>query len=118
MQTKGAEETRNFKATPNRREHIRFAHDFLSRLSKPGTNVPIRGVTENLSQGGAFIRMRDSRSFQTNERAVVTIFLPPTFSGQNETIGLQGAAVITRVDHANGGIGLRFIKSFKQFDRI
>lgn len=91
---------------------------FRTELSRRSAAPPIEGVAENLSQGGAFIKTTDWRSFQTNERTLITIFIGPEFSGQDATIGLQGEAVISRVDPENEGIAVRFTKSFKQFEPI
>jgi hypothetical protein len=45
-------------------------------------------------------------------------FLPPDFTGQNKTIGLQGDAVITRIDRENEGIAVEFIKTFRELEPI
>jgi hypothetical protein len=71
-----------------------------------------------LSQKGAFIRTKHYRSFQTGEPGEFTFFLPPDFTGQEKIVGLQGDAVITRIDQDNEGIGVEFIKSLKQFERV
>ena len=101
----------------NRRQHKRLSFHFATILNTPRFELAIDGVTENLSQGGAFIRTGDWRTFQIDESAVVTLFLPPTFSGQDETIGLQGMAVVRRIDQEKEGVAVQFTKSFKQFAR-
>jgi len=48
----------------------------------------------------------------------LTFFLPPDFTGQRKIIGLQGDAVITRIDQENKGIAVEFIKALREFERI
>jgi hypothetical protein len=102
----------------DRRKHIRVFHYFRAKLAKSGLPDGVEGQTENLSQGGAFVRTSAWRSFQTNDRAVLTLFLPPAFSGQDATIGLRGAAIVTRTDEEKEGVALQFVRSFRQFERI
>jgi hypothetical protein len=83
-----------------------------------GVDLSLEGTSVDLSQGGAFIQVDDWQSFQVHDQAVVTFFLPPEYTGQNTTVTLQGGAVIRRVDQEKGGIGLEFIKNFRQFDRV
>jgi hypothetical protein len=102
----------------DRRKHARVTHCFRAKLAKTGLPDGVEGETENLSQGGAFVRTSDWRSFQVNDRAVLTLFLPPAFSGQDATIGLRGAAIVTRTDEEKEGVALQFVRSFRQFERI
>ena len=83
-----------------------------------GLNVRVEGITENLSQGGAFIKTGKWPNFQINDKAVVAFFLPPNFTGLAETVGLHGTATVTRTDKENKGIGLRFIRNFRHFEWI
>jgi len=101
----------------NRRQHKRLSFHFATILNTPRFELPIEGVTQNLSQGGALIKTGDWRTFQIDESAIVTLFLPPTFSGQDETIGLQGMAVVRRIDQEKEGVAVQFTESFKQFAR-
>lgn len=103
---------------PNRREHIRKVHHFQSSLFKLGLYSPAAGMTENLSPGGAFINTRDWHAFQARDQVVVTLFIPPSFSGQERTISLQGAATVARVDQKNKGIAVQFETTLKQFERV
>ena len=105
-------------AARDKRKDIRVTQYLRAKLAKADLPNGIEGETENLSQGGAFVRTSDWGSFQVNERTVVTLFLPPAFSGQKATIGLQGAAIITRIDEENEGVALEFVRSFRQFERI
>ena len=63
------------------------------------------------------MRTEDWSSFQVNDEAIVICFLPPDFSGQDEFIGLQGEAIIRRLDPANKCVAVEFVKSFRQFER-
>jgi hypothetical protein len=81
-------------------------------------NFFVQGVTANLSQYGAFVRIQPHFSFRPGTSITVTVFLPPDFTGQDEAIRLQGEAVIARVDEANKGIALQFRKALRQFERV
>ncbi len=100
------------------RKNIRVRRNFPVRLFMEDLNLFIEGITTNLSQGGAFIKSKNRHSCQAGALAVLTFFLPPDFTGQNETIGLQGDAVITRIDQENKGIAVEFIKTFREFERM
>lgn len=102
----------------NRREYVRKAHHFQSSLFKLGLYSPAAGMTENLSPGGALIKTSDWRAFQARDQVVVTLFIPPSFSGQERTISLQGAATVIRVDQKREGIAVQFEKTLKQFERV
>lgn len=92
--------------------------NFPVRLFMEDLNLFIEGITTNLSQGGAFIKSNNRHSCQAGALVVLTFFLPPDLNGHNETIGLQGDAVITRIDQENEGIAVEFTKAFKEFERI
>jgi hypothetical protein len=104
--------------TLDKRKHFRIKRFFRAKLSKAGTSHSIEGRTENVSQGGAFIKTKDWHSLKPNDKTTITVFLPPLFTGQDGTIGLQGPAVINRVDEENEGVAVEFLQNFKQFDRI
>ncbi len=112
------EQRETLRKISDRRTHIRLSHQFTAKLSKIGLKVPIAGTTHNVSQGGAFIETESWRHVQEGDRALVTFFLPPDFSGQDKTIGLQGTAVIARVDKKNQGLGIRFAKGFKHLEPV
>jgi hypothetical protein len=76
------------------------------------------GFTKNISQGGAFIRTKDWKAFQKNDQALVTLYLPSYFTGQDVTMRLLGTAIIKRIDQQNEGLGLQFNKRLRQFERI
>ena len=99
----------------DRREHDRLEVQFRTLISLKGSNSSAVGVAENLSQRGAFVKTENWSSFRINEKAGVAFFLPPSFSKLDEVAGLEGTAVITRIDQVHGGIGLRFTKEFKDF---
>ena len=101
-----------------KRKHIRLKRHFKARLSKDGMSRPIEGNTENVSQGGAYIKTKDWHSFKPDDKSTITLYLPPIFSGQEGTIGLQGSAIVTRVDENDEGVAVQFLQNFKQFERI
>lgn len=104
--------------TFDQRKSPRIRQNFRVKFFRQGVDYTLEGMTVNLSQKGAFIRTKDYRSFQTGEPGEFTFFLPPDFTGQDKIVGLQGNAVITRIDQDNEGIGVEFIKSLKQFERV
>ena len=105
--------------TSDRRKSTRLQYQFPAMLmSHLGAGFPIEGAAINVSQRGAFIKTKRWESFRLQDRAVVTFFIPPDFSGQSKVIGLQGDAVITRVDGEQEGIAVEFLRYLKQFQPI
>ena len=104
--------------TRDKRKHIRLQKHFRAKLSKEGAPDSIEGNTENVSQGGAFIKTKDWQSFKPNDKTTITVFLPPFFTGQDGTIGLQGSGIISRIDEENEGVAVEFLENFKHFERI
>jgi len=104
--------------TSDKRKQVRIKQHFKAKLSKEGMASSLEGITATVSQGGAFIKTKDWNSLQTNDKTVITVYLPPVFTGQDVTIGLQGSAVISRIDEDNEGVAVEFLKNFKQFERI
>ena len=100
------------------RRHPRLSNSFRAKLSKAGLCSQIRGVTTNVSQGGAFIRTKYWNAFQLHDQINVTLFIPPSFSGQERTIGLQGRAAVIRLAEDDDGVAVRFASLFRQFERV
>ena len=101
-----------------RRKHKRKVHHFESSLFKLELYSAASGGTANVSPGGAFIQTKDWRAFQPQDQVVVTLLIPPSFSGQDNTISLQGAAVVTRVDQKNQGVAVQFSNNLEQLELI
>lgn len=102
----------------DQRKNPRIRQGFKVKFLKQGLDLTLEGITADLSQKGAFVKTRHWRSFQAGDPAVFTFFLPPDFTGQSKMVGLQGSAIISRVDQENEGLGIEFIKSLKQFDPV
>jgi hypothetical protein len=102
----------------DRRAHLRVRANFGAAILKSGCLRAAKGVTQNISQGGAFIQTEDWQAFSVEDRATVTIMLPAGFSGQDVPIGLEGMAIVSRVDPQHGGVGLRFERHFKFLERV
>ncbi len=115
-----AEETRRkeLKEIRHNREYMRCTGHFPAKLSKAKTTFSIEGVTENISQVGTFIKTKDWRTFKPDDQVSVAISLPSVFSEQYASVEMQGPGIITRVDEENEGVGIQFIRSFKQFKRL
>jgi c-di-GMP-binding flagellar brake protein YcgR len=101
-----------------RRRYVRINRQFVTQIFTPRSDCKTQGVTENISQGGAYIKVEDWRVFQTGDQTVITFFLPPGFTDRGKTIGLRGEAVVKRVDQQNEGIALEFSRDFQEFEKF
>jgi hypothetical protein len=104
--------------SPDHRKYPRLNQEFEVHIYKHGLDLALDGTSVNISQGGAFIKTRDCQNFQVHDMAVVAFLLPPRFTGQDKTIGLQGGAVVSRIDQQKQGIGVEFVRHFRLFDLI
>ncbi|MBW1980301.1 MAG: FHA domain-containing protein [Deltaproteobacteria bacterium] len=112
-------ETANMMNGTDRRKERRLGRQFPLLLHcVDSTDLVIEGMSENLSQGGAFIKTSQYRSCEVGKPVVITFLLPPDFTGQERTIGLQGRGTIVRIDEEHGGFGVRFDKNFRQFEQV
>ena len=101
--------------TLERRKHLRTLNHFKTKIRLPRTSEEIDGVTQNLSQGGAFVESSSRLAFRKNEEAEMQLFLPPEFTGQRNTLTLSGPAVIKRIEKDNKGVAVEFLKELKTF---
>jgi len=99
------------------REHARCSGYFVAELAKAGMTEPISGVTENIGQSGAFIKVREWRSFRVSEEVSVAIFLPSVFSDESTTVRMEGRGFVARVDEEHEGVAVDFSTCFRQFKR-
>jgi hypothetical protein len=99
------------------REHARCSGYFVAELAKAGSTEPVSGVTENIGQSGAFIKLREWRSFRVNEEVSVAIFLPSVFSDESATVRMEGRGFVARVDEEQEGVAVEFSTCFRQFKR-
>lgn len=100
------------------RRHTRLRKCFQVKLHQkvPSVlDVLLEGTTVDLSQGGAFIKTEDWGFFKPDESMNLTFLLPPDFTGQDTTIGLQGSAIVRRVDRLREGIAVEFSNELRQF---
>lgn len=81
----------------------------------PHTSEEIDGVTQNLSQGGAFIESPSWPVIHLDQQAEMIIFLPPEFTGQRDTLTLTGPAVIKRIVAHKKGVAVEFLRELKTF---
>lgn len=100
------------------RKHLRIQRQFSVSLHNQDLNLQVQGVTSNLSQHGALIRVESHHPFQLGTPTVVTLVLPPEFTGHNKFIRLQGEAAISRIDVASKGIAVEFSNALRQFERV
>jgi hypothetical protein len=101
----------------DRRRNVRLSRRFSVRFCKVGLYFPVEGVTENIGPYGALIKLNDLHAFQIRDQIILTLFIPPSFSGQETTIRLQGSAQIIRLVGDNEGVAVKFTGSLKQFER-
>ena len=112
---------REIMAIRDQRRHPRLKKNFQVTLHKrvPGNqDLLLQGNTLDLSQGGAFIKTEGWHLLDSGELTELTVFLPPDFTGVDTPIRLQGDGIITRIDREKESIAVKFIKTFKEFDRI
>ena len=103
---------------PDRRKYPRLRQHFEVRIFKSGVNYSLEGRSTNVSQGGAFVKVKNWRSFWVYEQTIIAFSLPPEYTGQGNTIFLQGEAIVTRIDKKNGGIAITFTRNFRQFEPV
>ena len=104
--------------TPDNRKYPRLKQKFEVQIYSQGLNLALDGTSINISQGGAFIKTGTWQSFRIHDMAVLAFFLPPRFTGQDKIIGLQGDAIVSRIDNNHQGIGVEFIRDFRLFELI
>ena len=101
-----------------RRKHVRIQRQFEARLFNTKVRHETEGLTENISQGGVYVKTRDWRSFQSGDQATVTLFLPPSFTDKDKIFGLRGDAIVRRVDELNEGVALEFSRDLQEFEKV
>ncbi len=102
----------------DRRKYPRLSQSFHVQVLKKELDLSLQGISVDISQEGAFIKIKNWQSFKVRDHAVVAFCLPPKFTGHDKTIGLQGGAVVARIDKKYKGIAVKFIKKLKQFKPI
>jgi hypothetical protein len=105
-------------STQRRGKRVRISPYLVTEIFNPRSDHATQGVTQSVSQEEASIKTRDWLAFRVDDETVVTFFLPPIFTGQDETIGLRGTGIITRIDEDNEAIALKFAKALGQFEKI
>jgi hypothetical protein len=78
----------------------------------------LKGNTLDLSRGGSFIKTGGWHFFESDELTELTFFFPMGFSGEDAPIGLQGSAIVRRVDKLREGIAVEFINELRHFKQI
>ena len=111
------ESSKGFVEGYESRRDMRHSCHFPVRISKEGMDTAIRGMTENLSQIGTFVKTKDLSAFKINDEVGIYIFIPSLFSPKYKTVGMHGEGFITRVDEENQGLAIQFRTKFKTFDR-
>jgi hypothetical protein len=99
-----------------RRRYPRLTRNFRAKIRMTFTSAEVEGVTENISQVGAFISGLSWPSFQAEDKIIVRLFLPPEMTGQPEELSLEGPAVVKRVEQDRGKIAVEFSKKLRAFE--
>jgi hypothetical protein len=105
----------------DQRRHPRLKRNFQVTLHKgiPGKqDLLLKGNTLDLSQGGAFIMTESWHFFESGELTELTFFFPRYFTGKDTSSGLQGAAIVKRVERLREGVAVEFIQELRQFRPI
>lgn len=105
----------------DQRRHMRLKKNFQVTFQKrvPGNlDLLLRGKTLDLSRGGSFIETEGWHLFKPNEVTELTFFFAKGLSGKDAPIGLQGSAIVRRVDKLRKGIAAEFINELKHFKQI
>lgn len=97
---------------------MRVQREFVAQIFNAKHAYQTEGVTENVSQGGAFVKTKDWHAFQPGDQTILLLFLPPSFTDRNKSVGLRGVAIIKRIDQKNEGVALEFAKDFQDFEKI
>jgi hypothetical protein len=98
-----------------RRKDTRTLNNFRTKIRLTRISEEVDGVTLDLSQGGAFVTNASWLDFRKNEQAEMRLFLPPEFTGQEDTLTLTGPAMIKRVEQERQGVAVKFLKELKAF---
>ena len=100
----------------DRREYPRLSRSFQTRARILTSSERLSGITQNLSQSGAFIMNPSWSDFQVDDQMEILFFLPPEFTGQKDTLVLKGLGTVKRVDGDRWGIAVEFAKEFRTFE--
>ncbi len=102
--------------TLERRAHSRMPSKFKIRLKLARISRELDGVTQNLSQGGAFITSPNWPICEKGDQAKIQISLPPEFTGQADTLTLTGLGLLKRIEEDLEGIAIQFSRELKTFE--
>ena len=102
--------------TLERRTYSRMPSKFKMRLKLAGISRELDGVTQNLSQGGAFITSPNWPICEKGDQAEIQILLPPEFTGQADTLTLNGPGVLKRIEGDLEGVAIQFSRELKTFE--
>lgn len=100
------------------REFMRIRSHLPVELSTGTMGAKVTGVTENLSQIGAFIKTKEWHKFAVNDQVSVCITLPSLLSPHDVPTSVEGTGLIARIDPVNEGVGVHFSRSINRFKRI
>jgi len=114
----GLDASLEFAPSVGGREFMRISSQLPAELAMGPSGTRVAGITENLSQVGAFIKTKEWHKFAVNDQVSVCITLPSLVSPQGVPTSVQGTGLIARIDAANEGVGVHFSGSINRFKRI
>ncbi len=100
----------------DRRKYARILCQFKTKIRLSRLSEEIDGVTQNLSQGGAFVSSPSWPTLEKNDQAELRLFLPPDFTGQTQTLTLTGPGVLRRIEKDKEGVAVEFLRELKTFE--
>ena len=100
------------------REFMRISSQLPAELSMGTFGPRVTGMTENLSQIGAFIKTKEWHKFAVNDQASVCITLPSLLSPHGLPTSVHGTGLVARIDAVNEGVGVHFSGSIHRFKRM
>jgi hypothetical protein len=96
-----------------RRKYPRLSQSFTARARLLYGSAQLSGITHDLTPSGVFIFNPSWCDFLVDDEREIILFLPPEFTGQNETLILKGLGAVRRFDSDRWAISYRVPESVK-----
>jgi len=94
-----------------RRKYPKFSQSITARARLLHGTAQLSGITHDLTPSGVFIFGPSWSDFLVDDEMEIRLFLPPEFTGQNETLILKGLGAVRRVDSDRWTISYRVPES-------
>ena len=80
------------------RKYPKLSQSVTARARLLNGSAHLSGITHDLTSSGVFIFRPSWSDFLVDDETEMILFLPPEFTGQNETLILKGLGAVRRVD--------------------